>query len=241
MKSLFLFNPVRFLAIVRLDLAAASRPLSIIAAGALAIALLAGMAGTGVGDGFFGILLFIGGILVTSAACADLHEPRSCAAHLLLPASVLEKFSSRALLSSIGFAAGSVAAVWLCSFAASEVTQLARGAGTPIFSPLRESVWKSVCSYLSLQSVFLLGAYFFRKHAFIKTVLAVALLFLGFAVIAGTLFHLGLFESLKNGLVFSTAMNGGFSNSPVLSALETWVMPPILWVLAFWRFARTTA
>jgi hypothetical protein len=235
----FTINPLRFSRMLLLDIVASARPLIIIAASVLVLALLAGFSGNAIGNTFFGMVLFIGGVLITSSSFADLHDPRRCTAYLMLPASMLEKFLSRALLSSVGYTIAATALVWLSSCAASGLCRMMRGASLSFIDLTHPQIWKSICAFLVLQSLFLFGAVLFRKHAFIKTILGVGLLLLLLMILSGVMFNLGFFDAFRKGMDFSGNAQIDVLGNPVVNAVMKYVLPPFLWIAAFFKHSRT--
>ncbi|HEY9595189.1 MAG TPA: hypothetical protein VHE79_11965, partial [Spirochaetia bacterium] len=69
-----------------------------------------GFAGPGFGFylQFLGEILFIGGFIVTSFAFREVWQPGGGIFYLTIPGSILEKFLSKLLVTSIGFAIGSL-------------------------------------------------------------------------------------------------------------------------------------
>jgi hypothetical protein len=164
----------------------------LVAAGTLALVALAisvsGAADGMVGDGFygvfFGIALFAFGTLGTSQVFTDLHGRATNTALLLLPASALEKTLSRLLLMTVGLIVYLLLFTTVLSWVLEGINAAVFGIRRPTFTPLDATAWFLVPHYLVAQSVFFLGAAWFRKLHFIKTVGTVLLIWVGLVTIA---------------------------------------------------------
>ena len=114
-------------------------------------------------------LLFLGGYIVTSLVFKELHLNGQSVFYLTLPGSSLEKFLSKLLVSSVGFAFGSLFFYTAVTSAAEGINRLIFGYGHPFFNPFDRTTMIAVAVYLVTQAVFLVGSVYFRKLAFIKT------------------------------------------------------------------------
>ena len=122
--------------------------------------------------GNFASILFIYGFIFTSMAFREAHKKLLIHDWLMLPASTLEKFISKLLLSTAGFALASVVLYWLFTQIARLVVEVFLGAYFPVFSLFDRTVWQMIGHYIILQSVFILGAAWFKNNNFIKTIIA---------------------------------------------------------------------
>jgi hypothetical protein len=132
-------------------------------------------------------LLFIGGLIVTSLIFKELHLNGRGVFYLTLPGSVLEKFLSKLLVTSIGYAAGSLIFYTAVSSAAEGLNRLIFGYGHPFFNPWQRYILLAVAAYLVCQSVFLVGSIYFRRLAFIKTSLYLVLFAIVLSILAGVI------------------------------------------------------
>jgi hypothetical protein len=114
-------------------------------------------------------LLFIGGYIVTSLTFKELHLNAHNVFYLTLPGSSLEKYLSKLLVTSAGYAFGSLFFYTAVSSAAEGINRLIFGYGHPFFNPFERATLIAVAVYLVTQAVFLVGSVYFRKLAFIKT------------------------------------------------------------------------
>jgi hypothetical protein len=118
---------------------------------------------------FFNNLLFLGGFIVTSFAFREARQNGSGIFYLTLPASSLEKFASKLLTTSVGYALGSVVFYTAVAAASEGLNRLIFGFGNAFFNPFDTRVLEAIGYYLVAQSVFLLGSVWWRKTAFLKT------------------------------------------------------------------------
>jgi hypothetical protein len=141
-----------------------------------------------VGDGFYRVLfvaaLFAWGTIGTSLCFSDLHGRATNTAFLLLPASALEKTLSRLFVYSIGAFVFLLVLTTVLSWLFEAINLATFGVRRAFFSPLDPLVWSLLPHYLAAQGLFFLGAAWFRKAQFVKTVGAVALIVCGLSVIA---------------------------------------------------------
>jgi hypothetical protein len=172
------------------------------AIGALGMGLRGAPAGLVQGDGYFGFfqeLLFLGGFITTSLAFREVWQNGSGIAYLTLPGSVLEKFVVKLLVTSVGFAAGTLVFMSATAAASEALDRLVFGVGHGFFNPFTPAVFQAVARYLVLQSFFLLGSIWFRKLAFVRTVLWIALFGAAIGILAAIALRIGLSHHLASG------------------------------------------
>jgi hypothetical protein len=130
-------------------------------------------------------LLFIGGFIVTSLAFREARQNGSGIFYLTLPASSLEKFASKLLTTSVGYAIGSLVFYAAVAALSEGVNRLIFGFGNGFFNPFDLDVLEAAGLYCIFQSIFLLGSVWWRKLAFVKTVLMLQVVAVGIAFVAG--------------------------------------------------------
>ena len=131
----------------------------------------------------FSVALFAGGPLLTSQIFADMHGRATNTALLLLPASALEKTLSRLLLMTVGFVAYLAVFTMVLSWVLEGINAVVFGVSRELYTPL-EGAWVIVPHYLVVQSLFFLGAAWFRKLNYIKTIGSLLLIAWGLGSIA---------------------------------------------------------
>lgn len=122
-------------------------------------------------DGY-AFILYSAGLIMTSNAFTDLNTPEKGQFFLTLPASSLEKFIARWLLTSVIFMLYTYILYFLCSL----ITLSVNGNGLSSLHLLSPMVLAIFAKYLVLNSVALLGAIYFRRYNLIKTSLCVGIL-----------------------------------------------------------------
>lgn len=224
------FSPRRFAQLLLRDLAGGYRGILIaMAAVAGVVILLSGltaliqaaanrsaMAGS-FHNGFFIELLFFGGFIITSLAFREARQNGSAIFYMTLPASAFEKLVSKLLVTTVGFAVGSLAFYTATAAVSEGLNRLVFGVGRDFFNPFDPHILRAVGFYLILQSVFLLGSIWFKKTAFVKTALAAACLVLGVAIFSGIMARLilaGHFvpTSVSHGMVHVGAYSLNWTN-----------------------------
>ncbi|MCX7028948.1 MAG: hypothetical protein NTU62_02370 [Spirochaetes bacterium] len=130
-------------------------------------------------------LLFLGGFIVSSLAFREIRQNGGGIFYLTLPASALEKYASKLISTSVGYALGSAVFYTAVAAASEGINRLIFGFGNAFFNPFDTGVLQALGYYLVAQSVFLLGSVWWRKLAFLKTVLTIQAVAVGVAVVAG--------------------------------------------------------
>lgn len=122
---------------------------------------------------WFSNLLFIGGLIITSLTFSDtMHSKIRQHEWMMLPAHAHEKLAAKIIYLAVGYPAALLLFMTLASLITEGANMLIIGRTVPMFRPYEKEVWESIAGFLVMQSVFLLGATYFRSAHFIKTVLA---------------------------------------------------------------------
>ncbi len=207
---------------------------------------------------FFPLTLFIGGFIFTSLSFRELDNERSLIFYLTLPASNLEKFISKLLISSIGYVLVSLVLYFLFSLTAFVFCTLIFGYAHQIFNPFHHLILTCICLYFVTQSIFLSGAVYFRGNTFIKTILSVfvlAVLYQVFIVIIAYLLysiityrgHIYFSYGILNNIFQEESNNSyvvkGISEIRIFvyiaKVLFWFVLAPLMWVIAFFRLKES--
>lgn len=163
--------------------------------GALLMSARGAAEGTVQGNGYFGFfqgLLFLGGFIATSLAFREVWQNGSGIAYLTLPGSVFEKFVVKLLATSVGYAVGVVVFITATAAASEALDRLVFGVGHGFFDPFAPAVLQAIVRYLVVQSFFLLGSIWFRKLAFVRTVLWLVLFAAAFGILSMIALRIGL-------------------------------------------------
>lgn len=253
------FQARRVLRLIRNTLVLQRTAIVVQASAAAGILLLLSLADAmllsspGLHQSLYLVVLFAGGLLLTSRSFKDLHDPVQGPFWLLLPASLPEKTLSRVLLTTVVFLAGSLLGYWAFSLLAEGCNWLIFQRRHPLFVPFSPEVLKGVLAYTALQAPFLLGAATFRRHALSKTILSL----LGLALLlglAGLLSLRLLFWDQLEGSGLRAMLTGPESRLIWMRLTESgrtvagigrivfWLlMPPLCWVLCWVRLKRVSA
>ena len=143
--------------------------------------------------GFMSVILLVFGFIFTSMAFRDAHKKLLNHDWLMLPASTLEKFIEKLVLYAAVFPVVSVVVYMVFTLIARLVIQVFLGEFFPGFNPFDAVIWQMIGHYIIAQSVFILGAAWFKKNNFIKTIIAIVV----FSII------ISLISSLVAWLVFN--------------------------------------
>jgi hypothetical protein len=195
-----------------------------------------------------GGMLFIWGPIAASRSFTELHDKAHNEAFLLLPASALEKVLARLVLATIGFAALVIVFTNVISWLNAGFAFVLFGRRDMLFPTFGASA-AMLAFFLVQQSMFLLGAAWFRKNHLVKTALVLTVGTIGLALFAGfvvRLFFPEVADPFASGLMQREL--GGFLDAygSSLKALQIGltllyfvVVPIVCWVLAWMRLTET--
>ena len=206
---------------------------------------------------FYPLTLFIGGFLFTSQSFRELNNESSLIFYLSLPASNLEKFISKLIISSIGYIFVSLVVYFLFSLTTYIFGTLIFGHAHKIFNPFHHSILTSIHLYLVTQSIFLLGAVYFRKNNFIKTILSIFVFTIVYQIFIVITVYILYSVVVSNGHIyfpyeifnpiFTEDYNGlvvkGIIGIEVLidiiKIIFLFILAPLMWVIAFYRLKES--
>jgi hypothetical protein len=260
-------NPRRLALLLRRDLAHGYRGLLTAGAavgGAMLLLALLTMLGGPPAPGafyasFYTSFLFLGGCIYSSGMFREVHKAGRGAFYLVLPATGLEKFLSKLLLSSVGFAAASLLLIGLVSAMSELVCRALFKTGHGFFNPVAPENLKAAGVYLLAQSAFFLGSVWFRKSAFFKTVLAAGIILMGITIIAAIILGATLRAEARDILPDVSGMLGGrprgmgfpkeyprlFEHGVAVFGwifrIASWAAAPVCWVTAYLRLREAEA
>ena len=185
---------------------------------------------------FFVAMLFTWGTIATSVCFSDLHGRGTNTAFLLLPASALEKTASRLLIHTVGLIAYLLLFTTLLSFLFEGINTLWIGARRGFFSPLDELSWPLLPHFLVAQALFFLGAAWFRKVWWIKTVGAAIGIVIGLgAIAAGLGWMVGPLQCL-NASCYQFPLFDWLGDAAPVAYL--YLLPPFCWFVAWLRVSE---
>jgi hypothetical protein len=170
---------------------------------------------------------------------------------LTLPASSLEKFASKLVVTSIGYVLVSLVLYFIFSVIAFALSRLAFGVAHGIFDPSQPVILLCIGIFLVTQSIFLLGAVYFRRNSFIKTILFLfvsSIVYCAFIALVGALtFYIMLlvtgiefpFDLFFKGLYYPSIPPAMYDLSGVfvvvIRIVFWFILAPLIWVMAFFR------
>jgi hypothetical protein len=262
------FSTRRFGRLLLRELAGSYRSL-LIAMGAVggAVILLSALTVLGItrtsggagGEGFylnyFINLLFLGGFIITSLAFREVWQTGGGIFYLALPGSTFEKFSSKLLITTVGFAVGSAVFMTVIAVVSQLINSLLFGIGMQFGDVGAQllTALKMMGIYAITQSVFLLGSIWFRKTAFIRTVLWIVIVGVGLGIVALVTARVAMpsIVQWQHGFRFDTsagtfAINGA-SQVRVTSLLEAmkivacvlfYASAPACWLATYFRLGE---
>jgi hypothetical protein len=176
------------------------------------------------------------GLIATSVCFNDLHGRGTNTAFLLLPASALEKTASRLLLHTVGLVAYLLVFTTLLSFVLEGINTLWIGERRDFFSPLDGVGWSLLPHFLVAQGLFFLGAAWFRKVQFIKTVAAVIGILIGLALVGVTLaWMVGPMRCLNANCYQFSFVDWLEDAAPIA---YFYLLPPFCWFVAWLRVSE---
>jgi hypothetical protein len=234
------FNLKRFLRLLRADLAlnagwilpAAAVFFWVMTVGSLFKGFLSG--NPPIAPFFYFFMLFLGGLIMTSLSFAELADRRKTHGFLLLPCSAFEKYLSRYILTSWLYVAGSLIAYSAFIFLAGTVYSLFHAHTFSYSACFKHQNVRYLFYYLLVHPVFLMGAVYFKKQAFLKT--AVAVLALPFILFS---FHTLLIRIFYHDTIFLPNYSSQTGFFPFI--YSRWEFPnfdlmDIFWLLTLWPF-----
>jgi hypothetical protein len=197
----------------------------------------------------FWIVLLTFTVSAATNAFSSLHDKAQRISFLMSPGSVVEKFISRFLLSSVGV----VAAVTLVYYGQSVVLmELGRLVGLqfPLFKPFCHETYVALHLAIVVQSVFFFGSVSFHKVKLsalatlflliVLGVVCVAVVFLVLRLAGGSEFA-QLIVALSTNQPFAAEYLHASAISQVWqggAVFLKWILAPILWIIAFVRFTE---
>lgn len=186
-----IFSSRRFGLLLRNDAIAGYRSLLVVSATLAGIVLIIAIVSRGSASGnesfyltWFTMMLLIWGPIVASRSFNELHDKTKNEAYLLLPASGVEKTIARLLFATVIFLGYLLVFTILTSVVVEAANSLLFGQHNRLFRPFDPMGWTLVGHFVVIQSVYFLGAAWFRKSHFIKTTLAIVIACIGLAILA---------------------------------------------------------
>ena len=201
--------------------------------------------------GLLSPLLLIGGYIVSSRAFIEMHSRVKSHDWFMLPASNSEKFLSKWLLTSFVYAIAIICLYFVFSLVSGGIGALLTHQKLVVFNPFSKNVLLLLLHYGVTQSIWLLGAAFFRKNNFLKTFLSMMGVLFVLGVLAAVIFRIvywdyfdGFAPSSRFEMFFeqfqgwnpSAKLEGAQRTIYVLSQVFYWgILGPLCLTIAFFR------
>ena len=185
---------------------------------------------------FFIAMLFAWGTIATSICFSDLHGRTTNTAFLLLPASALEKTASRVLLYTIGLVGYLLLFTTLLSFVLEGINTLWIGQRRGFFSPLDGFDWPLLPHFVVAQALFFLGAAWFRKVWWIKTLGAVIGIAIGFGAVGTALIWMVDPVRCLNADCYEFQLFDWIGEAAPIAYF--YLLPPFCWFVAWLRVSE---
>lgn len=193
---------------------------------------------------FYVIIMFILGTVFTSASFNELNDKSRAHHYLSVPASTLEKLLSKWLITGLLFVIAFNVFYFIYSLISNIVIQGFFDMSAGVWNPFEQRVeldgwtpWFFSQLYLTLHTVYLAGAVYFRKFSYFKTVIAqafISLTVLGLIAAVSSLMFMGIWG--EDGIV-SMQVDDQFNEIidsviPNLAKILIWFIFP-LWMLVY--------
>ncbi len=198
------------------------------------------------------VVLYLSGFIITSRAFSELRDERSAAGWLTLPASTLDKFASRMIITSVGYTLGVMAVYLLIALLSEGINMWLFDYSHALFNPFSPMILKGSAVYLVLQSIFLVGAIYFRRFTLIKTILFLSVLsvvIILFVILASKLILGSQFSAmLRHESYFQWALMSKMCKEEIAGVLAIgfrvlfwFIIAPLCYVICYYRLKEFEA
>lgn len=134
---------------------------------------------------FFGVIMpffYVGGYIFTSTIFSELGTPQRGYMYIILPASTFEKLAVSWFITSFMYVAASIVVMFLINMFLVIISSLFSLSIVPFINLFDPTILKIYATYLVAQPIFILGAIYFKKSNFLKTVLSIILIGLAIGI-----------------------------------------------------------
>ncbi len=188
--------------------------------------------------GLYHAVFFLGGYVFASQVFGELHSPQRSSTYLTLPVSTAEKLVGSWLLVSVGY----VVVYWAVIFLIYTVANLVADWPHDPQQLFDGDFFRSVGSFLVTQTIFFLGACYFRKNNFLKTLFALFVVALVVGLYTGGLAWLVL--NKDGNINFSHNDPGeqiGETIGQIADAFFRYVFGPFMLIVSYFRLKERQA
>ena len=189
------------------------------------------------------VLFMVGGYVLTSRIFNELQTTKKNYFYLTLPARNDEKLLSVWVAGSLLYSVVALSALFIVSLIISGSASLIIGGNLNLFMPFSEDIIRAVGIYMVTQTIFLLGAVYFVKNNFLKTLIAILIVYLIFFVIVVILMHTVIrpMDFIGVGINFQENMFS-FKNLSSFLTYFFWIVPgPFFLFVSFLRLKERQA
>jgi len=195
---------------------------------------------------FFPTTLLICGFLLSAASFKDIHLAQKNTAFFMLPASRLEKLSSRILLTSIIYLLISILFYFILNMISVLLAELIGCGLFPVLNPFSKEIMTILGIYLISQSIFIFGSIYFKSHAFMKTGLSLFALFNAVGLFAMLVFRIVFNDFFDHSFFMHDFMVSDFfflkdfskTLLSVLKYLVIFCLAPYFWIVSYIRLGE---
>lgn len=181
-------------------------------------------------------VLYIGGALLASSMFNDIHDPARAHRYLTLPCSNFEKWLSKWLISSFGFAVYLLGLFYVTSILKFLLPIPFISAMSSVAYPNLEHLGYAMLVFLPMNALVLVGASYFKRYVILKTGVIAAVVF---AIVTKILFSLGM-EVFLNLFHSSTWLQKNADHVLISAAIAVWAIFLLLtYALSFYFFKNS--
>ncbi len=204
--------------------------------------------------GLFGNLLFAGGFIMVSITYAqEMYSKVKQHAWLMLPVHAHEKLIAKVIYHAIIYPLVLLIFIFASSVIIEGLNAVLFSSSTPFLDMTDLAVWKMILNYLILQSVFLLGATYFKSANFVKTVLSVMVVSIVLSIIlaliarvvyapyAQVMFHGGISIDETTFIMNTNAMNLLETYEVIGKTIYWALLAPFCLVVSYFRIREVEA
>ncbi|WPV67719.1 hypothetical protein [Chitinophaga sp. LS1] len=205
---------------------------------------------------FYAILLFGAGLIFTGFSFIQLGDKPKGIDYLLLPASHFEKFLTTLLITTAGFLLVYHIAFGTATFIGAGLVSLSRD--THVMDPsmpddFRNDMTQLYHWWFMGQAIILLGSVYFPKYSIIKTLFAVFIFILVIGLVNAAFMNILFYGHLMHWAASAPFFGVGITEHPHMEEYRSiflesphwmretlyfmwrFILPPVLWVLAYFR------
>ncbi|KMQ49888.1 hypothetical protein CHISP_3175 [Chitinispirillum alkaliphilum] len=178
----------------------------------------------------FPSIIFLVGVILVSFVFSSFNDNEKAINHVMLPASMEEKFLLRLLLSTVGYLTVNLVLISLVSVPIGALYNWAWDTSFAVYNPFRGNFGLKIGLYFLFHSLFFAGALFWRGVTFFKTCLVI---FSGLLAV----FSVILMLILLNGHEFILTLSE-FWRHPVTAAVRIALLILVPIMLYTWTYFR---